>query len=234
MSRLVEHKPTGKMLDRYLAYHLSHHAVIDIETEGCDELNGSPVLSIGVHVVGPTDLGIPSFYAKLDVRDSYELGFRPEQGTLNWINQLPQAVREDMYSDPLPVVSVMDALTDWFNRVTLHTDVKMLYTVGNSFKFDQQMIQHYYRKLNMMVPWVHWQERDFRTMAGLNILEPSVRNGIKDRMLDGALPGFHEHHALFDAEYEAKIWWANVLEVKALKDLRDQVLAMDAQIGLNR
>lgn len=222
---LIMHTPTGKMLDRYLPYHQSYHAVMDIETEGCNELDGSPVLSIGVHVVGPTDLGIQPFYAKIDVRDSYELGFKPEQSTLDWIMKLPEAVRDDMYTDPSQVRDVLHALSEWFGQVTVHPEVKMLYTVGNSFKFDHQMVQHYYRKLDMKCPWVHWQERDFRTLAGLGMITYQQREGIKSTLKGKVGDGFHEHHALFDAMYEGEVWWATVLKVQDLKDLETAVMA---------
>lgn len=86
-----------KNFDRY-ALHTDEGvltSVIDLETGGTDELNGSIVLSIGIVTKDHKGNIVGSFQTKLRQADSKKLGLDWTQDTLDWHMKLPEAAQKE-------------------------------------------------------------------------------------------------------------------------------------------
>ena len=89
-----------------------------------------------------------------------------------------------------PIETVLDDFGTWIAQTCRHEDVRPF---GNSASFDLGILGGAYDRLGKPRPWVHWNERCFRTIRNLY---PAVEYNVEDK-------GREAHNALADAVFQA-------------------------------
>lgn len=187
--------------------------IIDLETGGTRP--GDAIFSIGAVCVD-LDTGEVGdfFYRVIDVESAQRHGLLTVDTMLWWGRQTADA-KQAVFSKENPErVDMFDAIQDlglWFKNSGSKT------VWGNGATFDISMLEHFFLKFEIPIPWKFWDARDVRTLVHL------VGREIRDQVEFTGI----EHHALHDAAHEAKytsIMWQ--LAKKGLELVRD-----DAEIG---
>jgi len=169
-------------------------------------------------------MGVSSNAAIMSIGACY---FEPETGTIGHTFNMPVSIATNGKIDASTVIWWMkqsdDARSKFFNNENashiayalqqFHDFVSPRSQVwGNGIAFDNVIIRTAYEKLDLMVPWKHWDDRDVRTMVELGKqlgFDPK-----KDMPFEGV-----KHDALSDAIHQAKyvsaIWQKLTNEVAA-------------------
>ena len=84
---------------------------------------------------------------------------------------------------------MLQEFSDWIKETCRHEDVRPW---GNSNRFDLGITESAYKRAGIPAPWVHWNERDFRTVRNLY---PGVE-------YDPSKKGDGAHDALTDAVFQ--------------------------------
>ena len=166
--------------------------IIDLETGGLK--NGSAIFSIGAVVV---DLNDPEgevkdfFYEVIDMDSACKHGLL-DLDTMLWWSSQSEAAKAAVFNKENPaqvdLYDAMERLKSWYITSEAET------VWGNGATFDVSMLEHYFLKFEIPIPWHFTRVRDIRTLVhlvGKDIRDDTEFNGI-------------EHHALHDAAYEAK------------------------------
>lgn len=225
---MPHHLAPGKLFNRYLPYHESYHCAIDIETEYLNFKEPGVVLSVGMVTIGPDHYS--HLYFTINRDESINLGMKSDPEVVKWLHTLPEAVRDAAYANPVSVDEALDMIDDYIGKVLADTGCNMLNLIGNAPEFDQGFIDWYYQAKGRKSPFLHWMNRDFRTLAGLQLMTFEDRRQIKED-LRSSHPAMSDHHALFDAILEAKVWVRTINRVKDLVDMENEVLSMIACAG---
>jgi hypothetical protein len=172
-------------------------AMLDLETLGTNP--GDAVISIGIQLFDAEagKLG-PGAKVNLDIEKVIAAGFGVTGSTIKfWINQSEAATKAALES-PSDLVqglmAVADLLTD--DEGGQNESLKVW---GNGVGFDNVLLREMYQRLNLLEPWMHWNDRCFRTMKGEH--DP-------DKKLQPEFVG-EKHDALADATHQAK-WLINI------------------------
>jgi hypothetical protein len=159
------------------------HVMVDIETLGTKP--GSVILSIGACEFGDGGVGA-KFYRPVDVFDSLMHGLAVDQATVGFW-RLQSAEARGALQPALPMHATLVAFQDFLTGA----GAECVWAKGPDF--DLVLLQAAYEAVGLTRPWAYRNARDVRTILalapGAGDLEP------------GTLP---KHHALADAEYQAR------------------------------
>jgi len=135
------------------------HIMLDLETMGTKP--GCAIVSIGA-VKFDLDTGKigDKFYQVVSLRSCIAVGLMPEASTIMWWLQQSEQARRKLYSEP--GMHIHEMLTEFSKFCSADNAVW-----GNSAAFDCSILAEAYNKVGFIVPWVHWNERCFRTMKTL-------------------------------------------------------------------
>lgn len=209
-----KHPILGFPVNRFMPYHESDIAALDIETEGLDVDTGVPIISVALTILPPSsckDEGIVLFKKNMPASEGHKLGFKTEPGVLEWFATLPKDVQEAARENPVSADEAIGSLIEVILNHQEKNPKRTLYIFGNAPEFDQKAIEKYVIGLGFVVPWIFWQNRDFRTLAGLGLLPFETKNQLKE-VASQIVGGHREHDALWDATYEC-------LTLRAIVDL---------------
>lgn len=161
------------------------HCVLDLETLGTAP--GSVILSIGAVLV-QDGLVTDRFYRVIRPSSCEKMGMKCDAATaLWWLTQNNRARVEvaeaDTWGIPLP-----HALRE-FSEFVQGSDTLW----GNGSDFDNIHLERAYQLCGLPRPWKYTANRCLRTLRALH---PGISH---------APPPLIKHHALHDAEYEARI-----------------------------
>lgn len=163
--------------------------MVDIET--MDNKPTAALLSIGAVFfdLHACTLG-PTFNRTINLVSSVAHGGTMSAGTvLWWLRQSSEAQKAVAYNGE-PLELVLGDFSDWIAQTCRHEDVRPW---GNSARFDMGILGSAYDRLDVPRPWVHWNERCFRTVRNLY---PQVEYNVEDK--SGTA-----HNALDDAIFQA-------------------------------
>lgn len=164
--------------------------MIDIETLGTS--SNAAIISLGACVFDPIK-GIveETFYEVIDPDSSLNAGGIMDLSTVKW--WLEQSLEAQMIFRTAgnSIYVVLEAFTNWLNKIRLSTMTNNLSIWGNGSDFDNVILANAYRRLGMPVPWSHKENRCYRTMYNLFPEIPFQREGIA-------------HNAIHDAFTQAK------------------------------
>ena len=225
---MPHHLAPNKLFNRFLSYHDSYHCAIDIETEYLDFKEPGVVLSVGMVTIGPEHYS--HVYFTIDREESLALGMKSDPKVVEWLNTLPKPVRDAAYANPVSVDEALDIIEEYVAKVLQDTGCQMLNFIGNAPEFDQGFLDWYFKAKGRKTPFLHWMNRDFRTLASLQLISFDDRRMIKEE-LRSQHESMSDHHALFDAMLEAKTWVRTINRVKELQDLEHEVNTMIAMQG---
>jgi exodeoxyribonuclease VIII len=158
------------------------HVMLDIETLGT-----SP--DSVVHGVGAVRFGYtheesgtvrfwtgPFFSCTADIDSSLRLGGIVSKATLMWWLQQNQEARNyiaDNQKDAPPITEVLRLLSEWFKRLNCPKDT--IYVWSNGASFDVVLLEHWYWRCGLKVPWDFRNVRCYRTLRALYPLETEVK-----------------------------------------------------------
>lgn len=176
------------------------HLMIDIETLGTKP--GCVILSIGA-VAFNLDTGRtgPEFYDIISLESSVDAGFTIDPKTLVWWLQQKTSSLKDIIIENKPITSksqfhmVMRNFYDFIQNLDIFMELEVW---GNSNRFDMGILEPYFSKAGLGLPWQFRNERDVRTL---------VRYGpeIKEKMVQEAKDEDQElHNAIVDCHLQIK------------------------------
>ena len=173
--------------------------MVDIETLGTKSY--ALILSVAIvefnMITG--EIG-DNIYLKISINDSLLNDFKIEGDTLIWwMNQDKDA---KIVFDNKNSFKCVDALTH-ITKFILNKEYLKIW--GNSARFDLGLLQNYYNKFNMNIPWKYGNERDVRTLVDFY---PDIK---KELVFDGI-----KHDALADCLHQIK--YCSLIYNKIKKD----------------
>lgn len=153
--------------------------MIDLETTGLKP--GCRILSLGAATFDGFEQR--TFYEKLAYSDKYW----SDQGTLDWWDKQPAAIRLEAFSGTLLPRTVLLQFSDWLASLGCKQDIRPW---GNAASFDLKILEAAYKIENLPLPWSYYNEMCYRTLKNLYPGTPFIKP-------DGA------HNALVDAIAQA-------------------------------
>lgn len=151
--------------------------MIDIETLGVE--TGAAILSIGAAEFGVDGIG-DTFYRSVSLTSCQEAGLELDAETIEWWFSQDGGAR-GVLSGGDDLDDVLVALDSWLG------DVGATEYWANSPSFDLQMLEHAYDAVGYRPPWSFYEERDYRTLKALGIVDEPEQDGIEHNALDDAL-----------------------------------------------
>ena len=142
------------------------------------------------------------FYQKIDIQSCLNIGLEVKGSTIYWWLKQNEKARLELQ---LNTNSIIDVLKDFASFVTPFGDNKYYKVWGNPASFDLGILSNAYNKAKMTIPWFYRNERDMRTLVGLNPI-------IKDTFPKQGT----EHHPIDDCKHQIGICCAtwSSLQVK--------------------
>lgn len=188
-------------------------AILDLETGGTRP--GDAIFSIGAVCVDLDTSDVTDFfYRVIDIASAEKHGLLTTSTMLWWGAQDKTARAEIFEKDKPSAVDLFDAIDD-FAKWYRAAECKTIW--GNGATFDISMLEHFYLKFEIPLPWDFWDVRDIRTLVHL------VGREYRDQFeFEGV-----EHHALHDAAHEAK--YTSAMWQRARKGL--EILSNESTIG---
>lgn len=166
------------------------HIMVDLET--MDNTATAAIIAIGAVAFDPSSgtLGNEPFYRVVNLESAIAAGGTVSASTILWWLEQSDEARRAIYA-PERQISIGGALRDftqWCERVAPPDDVLLW---GNGAAFDNVILAHAYRCLNMPTPWRFWNDRCYRTVKNMYPQIPMSRVGT-------------HHNAGNDAESQAR------------------------------
>ena len=147
----------------------------------------------------------PRFLRNIHLATAVRDGGVIEPGTvLWWLGQSDEARK--VRFNAVDIKEVLREFRLWVAGVCRFEDVRPW---GNSASFDLGILGSAYKRMGVDAPWVHWNERDFRTVRNLY---PSVEYDPKQK-------GDSAHDALADAIFQAE----HLMKIKRATARREAV-----------
>jgi hypothetical protein len=164
---------------------MKNHVLVDLETLAVG--HNAALLSIGAVRFDNNGL-YETFYQNIDPLDGIQQGARADQRTMDWWKAQDPELQNLTSADPKPLAISLAKFTAWF------TQVPNSYIWGFGPSFDCAILEDNYKLCKLKTPWTYRNERCGRTIVQF---DPEKKHK-KQRK-----PGHYEHHALYDAIYEA-------------------------------
>ena len=146
--------------------------MIDLETMG--NKPGSVITSIGAVMFDPDEkvenveaLRRDSFEAHIDISDSLEYDFKVNGSTIVWwLGQSEEArnrLVKGQKAESVLVVKALNKLSGWISSHA--SSFKNVRVWGNGANFDITLLECYYDKLGLEIPWAYNGVRCYRTLV---------------------------------------------------------------------
>jgi len=164
---------------------MKNHVLVDLETVGTG--HNAALLSIGAVRFDNNGLH-DTFYTNLDPLDGIKHGAKADERTMAWWKSQPEELQKLMILDQQQLIPSLGKFTAWFNSV------EKSYIWGFGPSFDCAILEDNYKLCGLRSPWPYNKERCGRTIIQF---DPTKKHKKERR------PGHYEHHALYDAIYEA-------------------------------
>lgn len=161
------------------------NVMVDLETMA--RATNSVICSIGAVKFTLDGTIIDTFYCTVDAEDCKKYGLVIEKSVVDWWRKQPKETLEALRKDTLPLKDALTKFSIWYGTQSLPT-------WGNSVAFDNVILQSAYEAVGMQRPWKHWEDRCYRTLKNLIVVEPDVREGTYHNALDDAM--FQTKHLL--------------------------------------
>lgn len=160
-----------------------------------------------------------TFAVVVQWQDLRRYDFRIDAGTVQWWLEKERGLRGEFFagSDGVPLLLALGGLAGWLRDVLPALEPAEVWACGPDF--DCALLEECYRRAKLELPWIHWNQRCYRT---LKKLRPDI----------GAQRQGSHHCALDDAQTQAE-HACRLLEVLGVADwvagkepeARDHVLA---------
>lgn len=158
------------------------HVMLDLETMG--RRTNAVICSIGAVKFTLDGTFVDEFYTTVDARDCKALGLTTDPDTLAWWMKQPRSTMAALLKDAVPLKHALTLFSVWYGTTSLPT-------WGNGAPFDNVIMRSAYDAVGMGPPWKHWEDRCYRTMKNVIVVDPPPRDGT-------------HHNALDDAKFQAQ------------------------------
>jgi exodeoxyribonuclease VIII len=148
--------------------------------------NGA-IVSIGVQEFDETSLG-RGFYVNVDLQSCLDAGLTTSKSTIDWWAKQEQAAIDAWKVDAQPLLESLTRLNRYLELSTGGLSSVRLW--GNGAGFDNVLLKNAYQVLEVDEPWKYYNNRCYRTMAGVFKLDPDEtpeRVGTYHNALDDAI-----------------------------------------------
>lgn len=178
------------------------HLMVDIETLGTD--SNSVICSLAaVEFCLETGVTGRSLQINIDIKSCLNAGLKIDAGTLKWWFAQGDEARIRLFKDVAPLkralrmffTFIADLVCPGYSLDSIGVRLfeSRLQIWGNSNRFDLGILENAYKSVEMDAPWMHWNERDVRTLVSF---APHVK---KSMPFDGV-----KHDALADCYHQIK------------------------------
>ncbi|MFI0621339.1 3'-5' exoribonuclease domain-containing protein [Escherichia coli] len=167
-----------------------NHLSVDLETMGINP--DAPINSIGGKFFDPEtgEMG-PEFSKTIDAKTG---GGTVDISTIEWWLEQSSEVRSAILVNKIPLD---DALLQFREFISEHSDEKFVQVWGNGTTFDNAILRRSYERQGIPCPWRFRNDRDVRTIVELGkAIDFDTRTSIP---FEGV-----PHNALDDARHQAK------------------------------
>lgn len=159
--------------------------MVDLETLGTG--HNAVILSIGAVKFDPHDASVPMdrFYVRVSAESCVQFGLTIDPQTVMWwMNKDRAGARESLFGmDPLDLPTALEGFSIWMGG-----DMPVW---GNGATFDNVILRHAFKAINMDCPWKFWNDRCYRTMKNIApkiaVDTPIERIGTHHNALDDAM-----------------------------------------------
>ena len=156
------------------------HIMIDLETMSCEA--DAAIVAIGAVKFDPVKGVVgESFYTVVDLGSSVVNGGQIGADTVMWWMMQSEEARKALCAETRNIGTVLAELSGWMG------DRKETVVWGNGAAFDLPILSSAFRRMKMVEPWRHYNERCYRTISKLfpNIPKPDFA-GVKHNAEDDA------------------------------------------------
>lgn len=162
--------------------------MLDLETMGVE--SDAAIIAIGAVEFDMTtlELGQP-FYAVVDFKSSIQAGCSITPETVMWWMQQSDEARKAVHTGGIHLNTVLSGFSKWLRGCGEH---KYLRIWGNGANFDNVILANAYKKAGMVLPWMWYNDRCYRTMKEMYRYIPQDE-------FEG-----ERHYAFADAKHQAK------------------------------
>lgn len=166
--------------------------MLDLETMG----NGPDAAIVAIGAVAfdieASIVSLHSFYVRVDLESAVRCGGVMDPSTVEWwLREPSEAAREEITRQHPPryhIDSALDLFSEWLGDTA---NGAKTHVWGNGAAFDNVILRRAYERNDKDVPWLHWNDRCYRTIKGLYGHDLKIER-----------TGTH-HHAMADAEAQA-------------------------------
>lgn len=149
---------------------------LDLETLGTRP--GDTILSIGACLFSPEKGIYSETYMTISQESSKAAGLRAQKSTLEWWAKQSEEARAAAFKGELSLESALKVFQKWLPENTL--------VYGNGANFDNALLGAAYRTMKLEQPWPFWNDRCYRTLAAMFLVERVERMGTYHNALDDA------------------------------------------------
>ncbi len=169
--------------------------MIDLETLGTQP--GCVIVSIGACRFGGGEIG-ESFYERIDMESGVGHGLVIDPGTVKWWLGQEKGAQAEVSKGGESLPDVLGWFSFWLGARRIDGPSKDVRVWGNGATFDLGILAAAYSSIKYPLPWVHWNERCYRTAI----------EGAPENKRTGAVAGVKRegthHNALDDAITQAR------------------------------
>lgn len=170
-----------------------NHVMLDLETLGTGP--DAAIVAIGAVAFDPRSYTLgDTFYRVIDLESALRWSGTVDGSTLKWWLSQPDAARRELArDDATDFPDTLEGFSTWCSTLCPRDDLRVW---GNGAGFDNTILrQSYLRVFGVLdepsLPWIHWNDRCYRTVKAFYPHIPKPAPAIK-------------HHALEDARAQAQ------------------------------
>lgn len=152
------------------------YCMLDLETLGTRP--GDVILSLGAVLFDPAKGITSELYMTINQQSCRDAGLRAQKSTIEWWKQQAPEAQAAAFKGELSLQSALKQFSMWLPPETL--------VYGNGANFDNALLAAAYRAMGMDVPWKHWHDRCYRTLAAMFMKSRVERVGTYHNALDDA------------------------------------------------
>ena len=161
--------------------------MLDLETLGTTA--GSVILTVGAVVFDNSGVK-EGFYRRINLKDSLSYGFTVDADTLKWWMRQNEIMRDESFDVHSKASDNVTTALDWIQNFFLAAGKKVVLW-GNGASFDPVLLEAYFRKFGLSLPFDYRNVRCYRTVSAMF---PSVPKRVR----------LHAHNARYDAEAQVQ------------------------------
>ena len=162
--------------------------MVDLETMG--KSSSAAIIAIGAVQFDPIEgtLG-KEFYATIDLESSMASGGLADASTILWWMRQGDAARSEFAREGRELLPVLREFANFID--VLRSNGHDVGIWGNGAAFDNVILANAYANAHLPLPWKHWEDRCYRTVAALHPDIPRPRFGVHHNALDDAKTQAH-------------------------------------------